>query len=89
MVPVVKNPPANAEALRDASSITGSGRSPGGGPKQPTPVFLPGGPNGQRSLRATVRRLAESDTTEATEQARKKEESTPCRKDSMSKGPEV
>ena len=28
---VVKNPPATAEDVRDASSIPGSGRSPGGG----------------------------------------------------------
>ena len=28
----------------------GSGRSPGGGKRQPTPVFLPGGSYGQRSL---------------------------------------
>ena len=29
--PVVKNPPANAVDTRDAVSIPGSGRSPGGG----------------------------------------------------------
>ena len=28
---VVKNPPANAGDVRDAGSILGSGRSPGGG----------------------------------------------------------
>ena len=28
-MPVVKNPPANAEDIRDASSIPGLGRSPG------------------------------------------------------------
>ena len=28
---VVKNPPANAGGMRDAGSIPGSGRSPGGG----------------------------------------------------------
>ena len=31
MVLVVKDPPANAGDIRDASSIPGSGRSPGGG----------------------------------------------------------
>ena len=31
---------------------------------QPTPVFLPGKPHGQRSLAGSVRRMAESDTTE-------------------------
>ena len=39
---VVKSPPANAGDLRDAGSIPGLGRSPGGGHCQPTPVFLPG-----------------------------------------------
>ena len=47
---VVKNPPANAGELRDAGSIPGSGRSPGGGNGNPTPVFLPGESHGQRSL---------------------------------------
>ena len=32
---VVKNPPANAGDLRDAGSIPGSGRSPGGGHDNP------------------------------------------------------
>ena len=45
---VVKNPLANAGAKKDADSIPGSGRSPGGG--QPTPVFLPEKSQGQRSL---------------------------------------
>ena len=31
VVLVVKNPPANAGDIRDASSVSGSGRSPGGG----------------------------------------------------------
>ena len=31
MVPGVKNLPANAGDIKDASSIPGSGRSPGGG----------------------------------------------------------
>ena len=44
MVLVVKNPPAYA------GSIPGSGRSPGGGHDQPTPVFLPGESHGQKSL---------------------------------------
>ena len=32
---VVKNPPANAEDIRDASSMPGSGRCPGGGNGNP------------------------------------------------------
>ena len=59
VVIVVKNLPANAGDIRAAVSIPGSGRSPGGGHGQPTPVFLPGGSHGQRSLAATVRKVAE------------------------------
>jgi len=47
---VVKNPPANVGAVGDKCSIPGSGRSPGGGNWQPTPVLLPGESHGQRSL---------------------------------------
>ena len=46
---VVKNLPANAGELRDADSIPGSLRSPGGGHVNP-PVFLPGESRGQRNL---------------------------------------
>ena len=35
MVLVVKNPPANAGDIRDINSISGSGRSPGGGNGNP------------------------------------------------------
>ena len=44
---VVKNLPASAGDVRDASSIPGLGRCPRG---QPTPVFLPGESHVQRSL---------------------------------------
>ena len=37
---MVKNPSASAEDARDVGSIPGSGRSPGIGKWQPTPVFL-------------------------------------------------
>ena len=47
---VIKNPPANAGDIRDVGSIPGSGRSPGGGHDNPTPVFLPGKSHGQRNL---------------------------------------
>ena len=43
----VKNPPATAG---EASSIPGSGRCPGGGNGNFTPIFLPGKVRGQRSL---------------------------------------
>ena len=39
---MLKNLPASAGDIRDMGSIPGSGRSPGGGHRQPTPVFLPG-----------------------------------------------
>ena len=35
VVLVIENPPANAGDRRDMSSITGSGRSPGGGHNNP------------------------------------------------------
>ena len=47
---MVNNLPANAGDIRDVGSIPGSGRSPGGGPLQPTLVFLPGESHGQKSL---------------------------------------
>ena len=34
----------------DPSSIPGSGRPPGEGNDYPLPLFLPGGPHGQRNL---------------------------------------
>ena len=43
----VKNLPANAG---DTGLIPGSGRSPGVGNSNPTPVFLPGKSEGQRNL---------------------------------------
>ena len=43
-----KNPPVNAGDVRGTGSIPGLGSSPGEG--QPTPVFVPGEPHGQRSL---------------------------------------
>ena len=46
---VVKNLPANTGDARDAGSIPGSGRSPGGGHGNIL-VFLPGEAWGQRSL---------------------------------------
>ena len=39
MLPVVKNPPDNAGDLRDAGSIPGLGRSPGGGHGNPLSVL--------------------------------------------------
>ena len=39
MLPVVKNPPANAGDLRDAGLIPGLGRSPGGGHGNPLSIL--------------------------------------------------
>ena len=47
---MVKNPPAKAGDATDAGSIAGLGRYPGKRKWQPTPVFLPGETQGQRSL---------------------------------------
>ena len=46
---MVKNPSANAEDARDADSVPGLGRAPGGG-WQPTLVFLSGEPGGLQSM---------------------------------------
>ena len=60
---MVKNQLANAEDLRDAGSIPGSGRSPGEGN---TPVLLPGEFHGKRSLAGySPQSHKELDTTEA------------------------
>ena len=50
VVLVVKNPPANAEDVRDAGSIPGSGRSPGGRHGSPLQYSCLENPHGQRSL---------------------------------------
>ena len=47
---VVNNPPASAGDVRDTGSIPGSGRSPGEGNGNHSPVFLPGESHGQRSM---------------------------------------
>ena len=47
---VVKNPPANAGDVTDASSIPGSGRSPGGGHGNPLQHSCPENPMGGRTL---------------------------------------
>ena len=49
VVLVVKNPPANAEDARVASSTPRTGKLPWKRAEQSTPVFLPGESYGQRS----------------------------------------
>ena len=46
---VEKNPPAHAGDVSNAGSIPGSGGSPGVGNGNPSSVFLPGKPHGQRA----------------------------------------
>ena len=50
VVPVVKNPPANAGVRRETGSIPVSGRSPGGGHGSPLQCSCLENPHGQRSL---------------------------------------
>ena len=67
---MVKNLPASEGDIRDAGSISGSGRSPEEGAGQHTPGFLPGESHGQRSLEGySLWGQKESDMTEVTEQA--------------------
>ena len=50
MAQLVKNLPASAGDTRDMGSIPGSGRAPGGGSGNPTPVILSRKSHAQRSL---------------------------------------
>ena len=64
---VVKNPPANAGAARDAVSIPGSGRSPGEGNGNPLQNSCLENPVDRGVRQATVHGVVkESDMTEAT-----------------------
>ena len=66
MVLVVKNPFADAGDIRDTGSILGSGRSPGEGHDNPLQYSYLENPMNREAWWATVRRVAESDMTEAT-----------------------
>jgi len=57
---VVKNPPANAGATEDVSSIPGLGRSPGGGNGNPLQYCSLENSMDRRAWRATVHEVAES-----------------------------
>ena len=59
---VVKNQPANAGDIRDASLIPGSGRSPGGGHDNPLQYFCLQNPIDRGAWRATVHGVAKSRT---------------------------
>ena len=64
MALVVKNPPASAGDVRDKGSIPGLGRSPGGGHGNPRQCLE--NPMDRGAWWATIHRVTESDTTEAT-----------------------
>ena len=67
VVPVAENVPANAGDIRDACSILGWGRAPGGGQGNLLQDFCLENPHGQRSLAGdSPWGRKESDTTEAT-----------------------
>ena len=63
---VVKNTPVNARDIRDASSITGLGRSLGGGHGNPLQNSCLENPMDSVTWWATVHSVAESETTELT-----------------------
>ena len=62
MALVVKNPPANTGDVRDASSIPGSGRSPGEGNGNPLQYYCLENPMDKDAWQATVHRVAKSQT---------------------------
>ena len=59
---MVKDPPVNAEDLRDVSSIPGAGRSPGEGNGNPLQYFCLENPMDRGAWWATVHRVAKSQT---------------------------
>ena len=61
MLLLVKNLPSTARDKRDAGSIPGLGRSPGGGHGKPTSVFLSGESQDRETWQVTVRRVAQSE----------------------------
>ena len=59
---MVKDPLANAGDIRDAGSIPGLGRSPGGGHGNPLQYSCLKGPMDRGARRAAVRRVTRSQT---------------------------
>ena len=62
MVLVVKNPPTNVRNVRDEGSVSGSGRSPGGGYGNPLQYSCLENPMDRRAGSATVHRFTKSQT---------------------------
>ena len=63
VAPVVKNQTVNVRDVRDAGSVPGLGRSPGGGHGNPLQYSCLENPMDRGAWWATVHRVAESDTT--------------------------
>ena len=59
---MVKNPPANTQDVRDAGSIPGSGRFPGGGHGNPVQDSCLENPMDRGALWAMVHRATKSQT---------------------------
>ena len=57
---VIKNPPANVGGIRDVGSISGLGRSLGGGHSNPLQYSCLENPMDRGAWRATVHRVAKS-----------------------------
>ena len=63
---MVKNPPASAGDIRVVGVVAQSGRSPGGGHGNPLQDSCLENPMDRGAWQATVQRVSEPDTTEAT-----------------------
>ena len=59
---MIKNAPANAGDVRDAGSIPGSGKSPGGGHGNPLQYSCLENPTDRGAWQATIHRVAKSQT---------------------------
>ena len=68
---MVKNPSANAEDAKDAGSIPGSGRCPGGGHGNPLQYSCLENPMHRGAWWATVHGVAESGTAKHTQKKKK------------------
>ena len=62
MALVIKIPPADAEDMRDSGSMSGSGRSPGGGNGNPVQYSCLENPMDRGAWWATVHRVAKNQT---------------------------
>ena len=60
VVLMVKNPPANARAVRDLGSIPELGRSPGGGPDNPLQYSCLENPMVRETWQVILHRVAKS-----------------------------